>query len=50
MFDYLEFDSTFVKLFINTYNARFKFKDDLKLPAEVRKVILTDRIRNLWKK
>jgi hypothetical protein len=62
LLDYLEYDPTFVKLFVKTYNARYKFEDDIKLPVtvrnsqaidverEVKKAILRYKIRNFWKK
>lgn len=62
LLDYLEYDPTIVKLFVKTYNARYKFEDDIKLPVtvrnsqaidverEVKKAILRYKIRNFWKK
>lgn len=62
LFDYLEYDPTFIKLFVKTYNTRYKFEDDIKLPVtvrnnqmievkrEVRRAILRDKFRNFWKK
>ena len=62
LFDYLEYDPTFVKLFVETYNTRYKIKDDVKSPVSVRnshmievkrtvrRAILRDRLSNFWKK
>ena len=62
LFDYLEYDPTFIELFVKTYNTRYKFEDDIKLPVtvrnnqmievkrEVRRAILRDKFRNFWKK
>lgn len=62
LFDYLDYDPTFIKIFVKTYNARYKFEDDIKLPVtvrnsqmievkrEVRRAILRDKFRNFWKK
>ena len=62
LFDYLEYDPTFVKLFVETYNTRYKIKDDVKSPMSVRnshmievkravrRAILRDRVSNFWKK
>lgn len=62
LLDYLEYDPTFIKLFIKTYNTRYKIEEDIKLPVEVtnshmievrrevRKAILRYKIVNFWKK
>lgn len=62
LLDYLEYDPTFIKLFIKTYNTRYKFDEDIELPVEVRnshmvevskeirKAIIRDKIKNFWKK
>ena len=62
LFDYLEYDPTFIKQFVATYNAQYKFEEDITLPVtvrnshmlevkrEVKKAILRDKIRNFWKK
>ena len=62
LFDYLEYDPTFIKLFVTTYNARYKFEDDINLPVtvrsshmlevkrEVKRAIIRDKIRNFWEK
>lgn len=62
LFGYLEYDPTFIKLFVKTYNTRYKFEDDIKLPVtvrnnqmievkrEVRRAILRNKFRNFWKK
>ena len=62
LFDFLEYNPTLVRLIVKTYNARYKFEDDIKLPVvvrnshmievkrEVQKAILRDKIRNFWKK
>lgn len=62
LLDYLEYDPTFVKLFVKTYNTRYKFEDDMKLPVmvrnshiidvkrDVRKAILREKFENFWKK
>lgn len=62
LFDYLEYDPTFIKLFVATYNARYKFEDDINLPVtvrsshmlevkrEVKRAIIRDKIRNFWEK
>ena len=61
LFDYLEYDPTFIEMFVKTYNARYKFEEDITLPAtvrnsqmlkvkrEVKKAILKDKSRNFWK-
>lgn len=58
LFDYLGYDPTFIKLFVKTYNTRYKFEDDIKLPVtvrnnqmievkrEVRRAILRNKFRN----
>ena len=62
LLDYLKYDSTFIKLFIKTYNARYKLEEDIELPVEVRnshmievrrevrKAILRNNIRSFWEK
>ncbi len=62
LFDYLEYDPTFIKQFVVTYNARYKFEEDITLPImvrnshmlevkkEVKRAIIRDKIRNFWKK
>lgn len=62
LFDYLEYDPTFIRLFVEAYNARYKIEEDIKLPAEVRnshaleiereikKAIRKNRIKNFQKK
>lgn len=62
LFDYLEYDPTFIKQFVATYNARYKFEDDINLPVtvrsshmlevkrEVKRAIIRDKIRNFWEK
>ena len=62
LFDYLGYDPTFIRQLIETYNARYKFEDDITLPVTVRnsqmlevkrdvkRAILMDKIRNFWKK
>ncbi len=62
LFDYLEYDPTFIKQFVATYNARYKFEDDITLPVtvrnshvlevkrEVKRAIVRDKIRNFWEK
>lgn len=61
-YDYLGYDPTFVKLFVETYNTRYKIKDDVKSPMSVRnshmievkravrRAILRDKFSNFWKK
>ena len=39
LFDYLEYDPTFIKLFVKTYNTRYKFEEDTKLPIAVITII-----------
>ena len=62
LFDYLEYDPTFIKMVVKTYNARYKFEEDITLPVtvrnsqmlkvkrEVKKAILRDKFGNFWKK
>lgn len=58
LFDYLEYDPTFIKLFVKTYNTRYKFEEDITQPVtvrnnhmlEVKRAIVRDKIRNFWKK
>ena len=62
LFDYLEYDPTFFKMFVKTYNARYKYEEDITLPVtvrnsqmsevkrEVKRAILKDRFWNFWKK
>ena len=62
LFDYLEYDPTFVKLFVETYNTRYKIKDDVKSPVSVRnsnmigvkravrRAILRDKFSDFWEK
>ena len=62
LFDYLEYDPMFIKQFVTTYNARYKFEDDIDLPVtvrsshmlgvkrEVKRAIIRDKIRNFWEK
>lgn len=62
LFDYLEYDPTFIKLFVETYRVRYNYEEDTKLPTavinshmievkrEVRKALLRDKMRNFWKK
>lgn len=62
LLDYLKYDSTFIKLFIKTYNARYKLEEDIELSVEVRnshmievrrevrKAILRNNIRSFWEK
>lgn len=62
LFDYLEYDPTFIKQFVATYNARYKFEEDITLPVtvrnshvievkrEVKRAIVRDKIRNFWEK
>ena len=60
LLDYLGYDNTFNSLFLSTYNARFNFEEDIKLPIEVRysraveverevkKAIARDKIKKFW--
>lgn len=62
LLDYLGYDPTFVKLFVETYNTRYKIKDDVKSPMSVRnshmievkravrRAILRDKFSDFWKK
>ena len=62
LLDYLEYDPTFVKLFVETYNTRYKIKDDVKSPVSVRnsnmigvkravrRAILRDKFSDFWEK
>ena len=62
LLDYLGYDPTFVKLFVETYNTRYKIKDDVKssmsvrnshmieVKRAVRRAILRDKFSNFWKK
>lgn len=62
LFDYLDYDRTFIKQFVATYNTRYKFEEDITLPVtvrnshalevkrEVKRKIIKDKIRNFWKK
>ena len=62
LFDYLEYDPTFIKQFVATYNARYKFEDDINLPVtvrsshmlevkrEVKRAVTRDKIKNFWEK
>ena len=62
LFDYLEYDPTFIKQFVATSNARYKFEDDINLPVtvrsshmlevkrEVKRAITRDKIKNFWEK
>lgn len=62
LLDYLEYDPTFVKLFVETYNTRYKIKDDVKSPVlvrnshmievkrAVRRAILRDKFSDFWEK
>lgn len=62
LLDYLKYNPMFIKLFIKTYNARYKLEEDIELPVEVRnshmievrrevrKAILRNNIRSFWEK
>ena len=36
LFDYLGYDPTFIKLFVDTYNSKYPIEQDMKFPIEVR--------------
>lgn len=36
LFDYLEYDPLFIRLFIETYNKKYPIEEDMKLPVEIR--------------
>ena len=62
LFDYLGYDPTFIKLFVDTYNSKYPIEQDMKLPIEVRnaqvkeveklvrKAMRANQWKNFWKK
>lgn len=61
LLDYLEYDPTFINLFVKTYNERYRIEEDLKqsqdicskhmkeAAVEVRKIMMKNAIENFWK-
>ena len=61
LLDYLEYDPTFINLFVKTYNERYRIEEDLKqsqdicskhmkeATVEVRKIMMKNAIENFWK-
>ncbi len=62
LLDYLNYDPTYIKLFVQAYNSQYDILEDLKQPKEfqyakqkkiqkeVRKAIWQYRIKNFWNK
>lgn len=62
LFDYLGYDPTFIKLFVDTYNSKYPIEQDMKLPVEVRntqakeveklvrKAMRANQWKNFWMK
>lgn len=62
LLDYLNYDTTYIKLFVQAYNSQYDILEDLKQPKEfqyakqkkiqkeVRKAIWQYRIKNFWNK
>ena len=62
LFDYLGYDPTFIKLFVDTYNSKYPIEQDMKLPIEVRntqakeveklvrKAMRANQWKNFWMK
>ena len=62
LLDYLNYDPTYIKLFVHTYNSQYDILEELKQPKEiqyakqrkiqkeVRKAIWLYKIKNFWNK
>ena len=62
LLDYLNYDPTYIKLFVRTYNSQYDILEELKQPKEiqyakqrkiqkeVRKAIWLYKIKNFWNK
>ncbi len=60
LLDYLNYDPTYIKLFVSTYNSQYDILEDIKQPKEVqnerekkirkkvRRTIWRDKIKNFW--